>query len=659
LKNEYTGALAGARRKCNPRSPWVSTQRSECLGRAAQASVSRFRAHSSFGTPQGEVPAMKVVLIGGWARERVADEGLSPAHDHDDIQRYAYGIGLLRAVVHEDPAAAERTAVAVHNFPIELFQQRLDDDALALILAEHPTVVGFSCRCWDVRVFLATAAELKARAPNVRILLGGPSVSFDARDLLAANPAVEIIARGEAERTFLALCRSGFEQLVDVPGITWRAADGSICEQAEESVPIAMEDVPSPYLTGAFVPPLHRILVEHARGCRFQCGFCAIPRIRRRLGHRSAERFAAELRWAVEHGYTSIDISSSAVNHDTEQLRSICTVLRTFDRAVRVQGYLQLERVDQEQVDLLRTVHFDDLIIGIESVNDDVRRLCGKAPLDRAALEQKLALLTAAGQTMNLFNILGLPGDTLASFRDTLAYLDELTRRHAGAMGVSFAWHTLLPGSGFWQQREKLGITTSQIGMAHVMSTAVCTWEDLCEMARLVVRCAETNPAIRTDGFVRLVAADRVDPDCLRAGSPPLRERPASASPRAPSVSVVPLSDPLEYAFLLHPWRPRERRDGWTFQRALAATKGEEIAVFELDFERGGVTARVYVHVAPRDDARPAYERTRKLNIYYRVEDGRPAPDGALERMLRAVCGLVARNEAALGHELRIPLSRG
>ena len=113
-----------------------------------------------------------------------------------------------------------------------------DVEALAAhILSTSPRIVGLSCYVWNVQILLAAARRIKALAPEIAIVLGGPEVGPIAADVLRAHPAVDVIVKSEGEVPFAELVarwRDG-GAIDDVRGVCCRG-DGQIVEHEDATV---------------------------------------------------------------------------------------------------------------------------------------------------------------------------------------------------------------------------------------------------------------------------------------------------------------------------------------------------------------------------------------------------------------------------------------
>lgn len=155
-------------------------------------------------------------------------------------------------------------------------------DVLQQIVATAPAVVGFSSYIWNIDATLALCAALKQALPDVIIVLGGPEVSYCAKDVLQNNTQVDYILAGEGEESVPAFLRVVLAQNKPVPlpteaqqliaGLCGRHEDGTIYESAPC---VLSRPVPSP-LTAGYAEALQGRIAyfESSRGCPYSCAFC-------------------------------------------------------------------------------------------------------------------------------------------------------------------------------------------------------------------------------------------------------------------------------------------------------------------------------------------------------------------------------------------------
>ena len=78
-------------------------------------------------------------------------------------------------------------------------------------------IVAFSCYIWNITQTLAVIKKIKERDPSVKILLGGPEVSYDWQDVIAVE-GVDYIITGEGEIPFHAFLES-YPNVQNVPNL--------------------------------------------------------------------------------------------------------------------------------------------------------------------------------------------------------------------------------------------------------------------------------------------------------------------------------------------------------------------------------------------------------------------------------------------------------
>ena len=132
---------------------------------------------------------------------------------------------------------------------------------LERILAAKPQIVGLSVYIWNVEVIREVLAGLKARAPKIKVVLGGPEVSYEIEKEPWLNQADAII-RGEGEKPFAELCEKWLKKSL-------------LTERVMAAQTMELHELELPYDEFTDEDLAHRILyVEASRGCPFRCEFC-------------------------------------------------------------------------------------------------------------------------------------------------------------------------------------------------------------------------------------------------------------------------------------------------------------------------------------------------------------------------------------------------
>ena len=138
-------------------------------------------------------------------------------------------------------------------------KQRATDIAENL-LAKQPRIIGFGIYIWNVVPATEVVALLKQLAPDVRVVLGGPEVSYETASQEIVRLADHVIT-GEADLAFAELCRN--------------LLAGATPPKVLAAAPPDLTDLASPYPFYRDEDIAQRVLyVEASRGCPFSCEFC-------------------------------------------------------------------------------------------------------------------------------------------------------------------------------------------------------------------------------------------------------------------------------------------------------------------------------------------------------------------------------------------------
>ncbi len=412
---------------------------------------------------------MRVTLAGS----AVQLPGVGP-----DSARYNLALGFLQAYVQE---RLDDLVIRREDFPISLDEPRFARGAAERLLAGDPALIGISSYCWDLSAFEEVVHEIKRRSPATTVVVGGPSATYAGEELLARCP-VDVAVVGEGEETFLELLRSGARDLDRVAGLLYR--DGDAVRSTPPRPGVDLTTVPSPYLAGVLRPPKSNLMLECSRGCAFRCRYCAWKAFLGGLRHTPVDSLRRELGWAREHGYEHAFILDSAVNFDTDRLVELGAALRGAG-GLRFSYFVSHTHLDEAQAEALAGVPSHEIYVGLESVNPPALRTVGRRRLDREAFETAVARLGRVGPVV-VSIILGIPGDTLAGFRETVGYCVDLADR-VGVSAVRVFWMIVPPGTSLWTNRERHGIRTASPGVPYLVDSASFPAADLAEAFRFLL----------------------------------------------------------------------------------------------------------------------------------------------------------------------------
>ena len=372
----------------------------------------------------------------------------------------------------------------LQGWQIEILPARLcntlgDRALVAAILDRRPQLVGFTCYLWNIQRTLWIAGQLKARAPcthgrpEIRVLLGGPEITGDNRWVLQ-QPAIDLAVIGEGEQTFVDLLTAlGAGRSTEGIAGLWNRG-GSLPPPRPALTDLDL--VSSPYIEGLLdAAEEHTMLMETSRGCRYRCKFCYYPKSYDSIYRMSVGQIEANLRHARQRGVKEIFLLDPTLN----QRPDFAGFLRLLaqgnpDHQFTYSAELRAEGIRAETARLLREANFQEVEVGLQSVDPETQKLMGRH-VSLEAFQRGAKAMLDQGIRVRVDLILGLPGDTVDSVRRGLEYLD----RERPFTELQVFNLSILPGTEFRQTAGDLGLEYQPQPPYYVLKTPTLDVEDL------------------------------------------------------------------------------------------------------------------------------------------------------------------------------------
>jgi len=554
--------------------------------------------------------------------------GITLPHVDESALRYNLANAHLEAAVRADSTLADGVEVTRMDLPFALDRPQFESDAADRVLATDPDWLGLSCYSWDLDAHLALAACVREKRPSVRIVLGGPSATFQATELLEKHANIDVVVRGEGEVTLRRLLAVEGSSFAGIRGITWRRDDGTIAVEPDRPVAKDLSELSSPLLAGSLVPPKQNLMFEFSRGCIYRCTYCAWKTQGAGVRYVPLARVRGELAWAVERGYEHAFVIDSAINNDDDWLDLFAETVAETDpeRRLALSYFINHAFVSERQARALSKIRAHEVTVGLESVNPRASRAAGRKPVDRDQFVRAIDLLAEVTPS-TLSIMLGMPGDDLEGFRSTLDFIAELAER-PGEPRVRMArvhWMLIAPGSQMWSRGERYGLEIARQGIPYVLGSETFPRDDLVQALHVL----HDHP--RSDLFVwedaeplKMMGAEL--PAMFAAGGDHIGGR---AGARISNEDVLQAIYPLVPGRPLRgPWRVGdvEQRHGWP------------VVVLEGPEQRN-----VLLQVRPRDAEPNPLARTKHFDLVWLPSGSAGSEE---QRLVKALVELVRKNDS-------------
>lgn len=341
--------------------------------------------------------------------------------------------------------------------------RRVEPDVVKrAILGLEPDAVGMSSLTCNVPGAYRLARALKGERGDLPIVLGGPHVSALPERTLEECPALDAVAVGEGEysfRDFLAafFSRGISDQMKGIRGIVFR--NGNRIEGGREPVYIEnVDELPLParhlfnlkmYMESskAFSSAGRPIAsMVSSRGCPHHCVFCTRSNNGFRYRGRSADSVVSEMEKLRDLGFTEVQIVDDNFTESRQRVVEICRLIkeRGLDLKFNLPNGVRVDRVDEELLSMMYDAGFYAMHLGVESGDDRVLKVINKGT-NTEQIRNAIRVASKIGFELMLYIIVGLPGSTVESERNTLSFVREMQ------VPFTFSVCTPYPGSPLWE----------------------------------------------------------------------------------------------------------------------------------------------------------------------------------------------------------------
>ncbi|MBE6624010.1 MAG: DUF4080 domain-containing protein [Ruminococcaceae bacterium] len=294
-----------------------------------------------------------------------------------------------------------------------------EEKILERILESDADVVAFSAYIWNIKLVLSLAKAIKKKR-SVKILLGGPEVSYNAKAVLEANPFVDYIISGEGEIPFAKLCAG--VNASEIEGLCYR----SNAEIVVNEPYIMIGDPPSPY-TDEYLETLNgRIAyLETSRGCPYHCAFCLSGRCG---GVRffDIERSKKDILILARSGTKTVKLIDRTFNADKKRAKELFEfIINSYGKEIpqNVCFHFEIEGdiLDDEIISVLASapVGLFQMEIGLQSFNEKTLHAIDRKTNMSKLCENVKRLLAPQNIHIHIDLIAGLPYEDLNSLENS------------------------------------------------------------------------------------------------------------------------------------------------------------------------------------------------------------------------------------------------
>lgn len=322
------------------------------------------------------------------------------------------------------------------HYELGEFIWRRDPIEAAVDLLGDSDVIGFSIYIWNRSYSHVLGRELKAKNPNCFIIVGGPEPPVTDPDFFEKFPYIDIAVVQEGERSFKAILeelKNENPNFTNIPGLLIND-NGKVLKTGEPERINELDEIPSPYLTDVFKPLMEKhpeirwnVTLETNRGCPYQCTFCDWGSLTyNKVKQFDLHRVYQELEWVGKNGCDFISLADANFGMFPERdmmiAEKLISVQKEYDNP-KAYTIAWAKNQKQEVVDIVRKLIYEGgskmgLNLSVQSMDDGVLDIIKRKNLEINKIEEVFHLCEEYGIPLYTELILGLPGETLRSWKN-------------------------------------------------------------------------------------------------------------------------------------------------------------------------------------------------------------------------------------------------
>ena len=324
-------------------------------------------------------------------------------------------------------------SIAANNPGVKLYDMNhtTDRELMEDFNIDRPENVGIS-------VYTSPALPESLRLAKMlrgktRLIAGGYHATAMPESLL---PYFDAVVQGEGEL----LLRDAFER------------DGIITGRAPN-----LEDLANP--TGLDMSKYgvnqsgHRTgTILTSRGCPYHCSFCG--KLSDRVRFYSVDQVKAQMDTLKDQDFKALYFMDDVFTLMESRMQEVAEHAETLGMPYRITTRANL--IDSFRADVLERTGAEWASFGIESGNDQILKNSNKQMTTRQN-EAAVSMMSQRGIKSKGFFILGLPGETEKTARETIDF--SLKLRDEGLNQADFYFLSPFPGTPIWKNPSKFGIT--------------------------------------------------------------------------------------------------------------------------------------------------------------------------------------------------------
>lgn len=329
-------------------------------------------------------------------------------------------IGINAKYIHPAMALYQLQANTTYDTKILEFTIKEPNDIIINQIVDELNskkynLISFSSYLWNIEKILIIADFIKQKFPNIKIMLGGPEVGYDAKYFLEKYAFIDFIIRGEGENSHheLLLFLDNLLPLKEVSNLSYMKENKYIENKT------LLPDLLKIHLATLNINDItNRIIyLESGRGCPYKCSYCTAS-LENKVRFFPLEDVINIVNTLIEKKVKTVKFLDRTFNANMKYMIDILDFIDKNNICTTFQFEIVVEKFNEEAINKVKSLKnkFLRFEIGIQSTNDIVNQaVCRRQNM--VLLEKNLILLRDTNKVdLHVDLIAGLPYETKEMF---------------------------------------------------------------------------------------------------------------------------------------------------------------------------------------------------------------------------------------------------
>ncbi|SKC35173.1 Radical SAM superfamily enzyme YgiQ, UPF0313 family [[Eubacterium] yurii] len=351
-------------------------------------------------------------------------------------------------------------------------------DIFADIFSDTYDLIAFSCYIWNIEYIIKLCNDIKISDNNIKILLGGPEVSYESYEFMSKFGFADFIIRDEGEVIFRKFVKAYIsnKDFSNIPSFLYRI-NGNITENPYEAPIDNLALIKGAYDIFNEDDVKDKIVYyETSRGCSYNCAYC-LSSITKKVRFFPYEKVITDIKKIVDAGAKQIKFVDRTFNFDKKRTIEIIKYLCSIDNgSINFHFEITAHILQDDLLDILKNVRqgLFQFEIGVQSTNKQTIKSVNRIDNFDKIREKVIKIKSFGNIHQHLDLIVGLPYEDIVSLKKS--FNDVMVLRPDN---LQLGFLKVLKGSPIKSMVDEYDIKYRDYSPYEVISTKFITYKEI------------------------------------------------------------------------------------------------------------------------------------------------------------------------------------